>query len=171
MSPIPQRVAASRATHVARRLALWVALGAGADAGSKWTASVLHTRGVLPGLIVSSRNPDFSMGVASASRPVMVVLALGFLVAFGGWCVHLALSGRLSAWIAGLLIGGAIANLADRAAFGSVHDWLRLGHVDLNVADLLVLIGVIGWVLALSTPWARRVPHSSEVGSTGSASH
>ena len=138
-------------------MVVWAVLAAGLDLGSKWAASVLHAHGTLPGLIVRTENPAFSMGVASASRPVMILLSLGFLLAFGGWCVHLALAGRLAAWIPGLLIGGGLANLADRVVFGAVHDWLRIGPINYNIADFLVLAGVIGWVLVLTVRRARQV--------------
>ena len=64
--------------------------------------------------------------------------------------MYLAHRGRLAAWVPGLLIGGATANLLDRIAFSAVHDWLRVAHVlDMNLADLMVLAGVVGFALAL----------------------
>src|SRR5258708_37275813 len=101
------------------------------------------------------------MGVASATRQIMIVLSLGFLLAFGGWCVQLAVAGRLAAWIPGLLIGGGLANLVDRVAFGAVHDWLRIAWINFNIADFLVLAGVIGWVLALTARRARQAADPS----------
>ena len=119
------------------------------DLGSKLLAEGLYQRRVLPGLIAQTLNPEFSMGVAAASLPVMVLLSAGLLIGFGGWCVHLARRGRLPVWVPGLLLGGAAANLLDRIAFGAVHDWLRVPHFDLNLADLFVLAGVVGFGLAL----------------------
>ena len=89
------------------------------------------------------------MGVAATSLPVMVLLSAGLLIGFGGWCVQLARRRRLPAWVPGLLIGGAAANLLDRIAFGAVHDWLRVPHFDLNLADLFVQAGLVGFGLAL----------------------
>ena len=89
------------------------------------------------------------MGVAAASLPVMVLLSAGLLIGFGGWSVQLARRRRSPAWVPGLLIGGAAANLLDRIAFGAVHDWLRVPHFDLNLADLFVQAGLVGFGLAL----------------------
>ena len=42
-----------------------------------------------------------------------------------------------------LLLGGALGNLVDRAATGAVHDFLVVGPVVINVADVAVLAGVL----------------------------
>jgi lipoprotein signal peptidase len=55
----------------------------------------------------------------------------------------------------GLLIGGAAANLTDRIAFGAVHDWLRVGSVVLNLADVVILVAGIG-VLVSGSSLAHR---------------
>ena len=67
----------------------------------------------------------------------------------------MAARGRLAAWIPGLLVGGATANLTDRIISGAVHDWLRVGHVDLNLADLCVLAGAVGLMVVVSQRWWR----------------
>ncbi len=59
---------------------------------------------------------------------------------------------RLFACGMGLLAGGALGNLIDRIAFGRVTDFVvwRIGHhvwPTFNVADAVLLIGVLGLVL------------------------
>lgn len=47
----------------------------------------------------------------------------------------------------GILLGGALGNAFDRAAFGFVRDWLLLWHHSaINIADIGVLVGLIGAV-------------------------
>jgi len=55
---------------------------------------------------------------------------------------------RRPGWIAGLVVGGAAANLLDRAATGAVHDFLATPWVLLNVADIAVFVGMAGTVIA-----------------------
>jgi lipoprotein signal peptidase len=89
-------------------------------------------------------NPRFALGVAAAHPTVMVaMMTVGIVVA-------LAVGGRLvrqqhiPPTVAGLAIGGALANTADRMLNGSVQDFLVLGPVILNLADLAVVAGVLG---------------------------
>lgn len=142
--PIQAGVEHPLSGSVASRIAAWAALAAGADLASKTGAAWLTGRGVLRGRIVHSVNPAFSLGVARPAFAVMILLAVLLIVGFGGWTVRLAIGGRVPAWAPGLLIGGAGANLLDRLAFGAVHDWLRISGVTMNLADVLVLAGVLG---------------------------
>ncbi|HEV2035959.1 MAG TPA: signal peptidase II [Candidatus Dormibacteraeota bacterium] len=120
------------------------------DAASKAAALVLASRNYGQGVILPIRNPDFSLGVASAGFPIMLTLStLGILV-FGGYTAWAAARGVLPAWIPGLLIGGGVGNLADRLLFGAVHDWLDLGKVVVNLADLAVLMGLLGYFACLA---------------------
>lgn len=59
---------------------------------------------------------------------------------------------RMTAWGLGLIIGGAIGNLVDRARFGAVADfldfhWAGVHWPAFNVADSAIVIGVaiLGW--------------------------
>ncbi len=121
------------------------------DASSKAGAMAVGAGSYGLGFILPIQNSDFSLGVATATSPIAMVLsALGILV-FGGHATRAALRGELPAWIPGLLIGGAMANLGDRLAFGAVHDWLDLGKVVVNLADLAVLISLFGYFSLLAT--------------------
>jgi signal peptidase II len=55
------------------------------------------------------------------------------------------------AWAAGLIIGGAAANLLDRAVHGAVQDFIVIGPVVVNLADLAVLVGLAGIVAGAAT--------------------
>ena len=99
------------------------------------------------GPITDVRNPGLSMSVVPNRFPFEAGLALAVLLLFGAWVAGMALRGSLPPWMPGLLIGGAAANLADRLLFGAVHDWLRVGPVVLNLADLMVFAAATGiWI-------------------------
>ncbi len=90
---------------------------------------------------------------------VLGVLATATLLALSiRW---LGLSQRLAVAL-GLLLGGAISNLADRIASGRVVDFidLSLGRIDwptFNVADVGITVGCF-WLLAmlLKNGWRKR---------------
>ena len=120
------------------------------DATSKATALFLAARNYGHEIILPAENPDFSLGVASAALPIMVILSsLGILV-FGGYTTWAATGGVVPVWVPGLLIGGAVGNLADRLFFGAVHDWLELGKVVVNLGDLAVVAGLLGYFASLA---------------------
>ena len=62
----------------------------------------------LTGLLVPVHNPRFSLGVAAASPPVMVLVMAAGIAAAGGHTLRAATRGRLPAWVPGLLIGGRL---------------------------------------------------------------
>jgi signal peptidase II len=99
------------------------------------------------GLIVPLRNPEFSLGTASAAFGVMLALATLGIAAAALVTVRPALRGELPAWIPICVVGGALGNLVDRAAFGSVHDFIALGWIVVNVADIAVVAGLIGLIV------------------------
>ena len=128
------------------------------DVCSKAGAVVIGAGSYGLGFILPIQNSDFSLGVATATSPIAMLLsALGIFV-FGGYAARTALRGGLPAWVPGLLIGGAMANLGDRFAFGAVHDWLDLGKVVVNLADLAVLTGLIGYFSLLATSRPEQNP-------------
>jgi lipoprotein signal peptidase len=57
---------------------------------------------------------------------------------------------------AGLQLGGALGNLADRIAFGGATDFLHVGAVVLNVADLALVAGAVIGTSMLARSGARR---------------
>ena len=50
--------------------------------------------------------------------------------------------GTVPGWAAALVIGGALSNLLDRILLGSVRDFILVGPVVFNAADLAVVAGL-----------------------------
>lgn len=99
--------------------------------------------------LVRNEASAFSIGGGSAWGPFVTLAAL-VIIAGLLWFLRSA-SGRLAAVAAGLVIGGAVGNLIDRAARsdrgfmgGGVVDFVDLGWWPVfNVADAAVVVGVI----------------------------
>lgn len=90
-------------------------------------------------------NDRFSLGLAGGPLPVMVVITVVGIVAFGAYVLAQAVRGRLPAWVPALLVGGAVSNLVDRLALGAVRDFLVGPGLVWNVADLAVVVGIAGY--------------------------
>ncbi|GJE10367.1 MULTISPECIES: signal peptidase II [Methylobacterium] len=92
-------------------------------------------------------------------RWFLVVLSLAAALGLGIW-MHRAGS-RLLAVALGLIVGGALGNAIDRAAYGAVFDFVHL-HAGrwswyvFNVADAAIVAGVIGLILDSLSPAGRR---------------
>lgn len=130
-----------------------IAIGCGVvivDAATKILAGALASHGLAGAFVVPTRNPDFSLGVVSAPFPIMLALAGLGILGFGGYTAFQAKRGNLPGWVPGLLIGGAVANLLDRLLFGAVHDWLYLPKVDINLADVCVVVGLMVYLASLA---------------------
>src|SRR5262245_28214356 len=102
-------------------------------------------RTVIPGVdLVHTQNTGVAFGALSGGGAVVtVVIALalvGLLVYFAS---HLR---RPLFWLpTGMLLGGAIGNVIDRARAGSVTDFVQipLGFPAFNVADMSITLGVV----------------------------
>ena len=90
-------------------------------------------------------NAEFSLGLASGSLPVMVLVTIAGVAAFGAYVLWQTLRGRLAPWVPGLLLGGAVSNLVDRLLFSAVRDFIPSVWVVWNLADLAVLVGIAGY--------------------------
>jgi lipoprotein signal peptidase len=132
---------------VTRRAACLALAVIGLDQLTKLATTLVAT-GQTSGLLVPVHNPRFSLGVAAAPLPVMVLVMAAGIAAAGGYALHAAARGRLPAWVPGLLVGGASSNLADRLLLGSVRDFLATPWAIVNLADLAVLAAVIAATLA-----------------------
>jgi len=108
--------------------------------------------------VVPIRNDAFSFGVVHAAASIAVVVMMLGIVAFGAYLIREAQRGAAPAWAVGLVLGGSISNLADRTAGGSVRDFLPIAHLAVvNVADLAVLVGIVGWLAGRSRLGSRPV--------------
>jgi signal peptidase II len=95
------------------------------------------------GPLVPLRNPHLSLGLAATTRPLMLLAmaaGIALVVAYGT-------RGALPGWILALVIGGAFSNLLDRLLLGAVRDFLAIADIVVNLADLAVVAGVLGYGL------------------------
>jgi lipoprotein signal peptidase len=114
---------------------------AGVDLTSKATAPLLAD--LAPRWVQPMTNSDLALGAATAAAPLLVLLmAAGLLLALVV-VAGLVRRGRVSVTGGSLLLGGALGNLVDRAVTGAVHDFLVVGPVVINLADVAVLVGVL----------------------------
>jgi signal peptidase II len=140
-----------------------------ADATTKvWAVARLHDREIetLGGLVVlhEQRNPGAAFSIAGGATVLFTLIAVGIVVVI----VRTARTLRARTWAVtlGLLLGGALGNLADRLLRdpgpfrGHVVDFVDL-HWNgrsvwpvFNVADMAI---VTGGLLALLLSW-RNVP-------------
>ena len=143
------------------RAAAVAGLVVGVDQGTKALARAGLERGeedpIFPALkLVNVRNTGIAFGFLEDGGALLVVgaaLALVALVAF--FATH---AGRPLVWLpTGLLLGGAIGNLIDRAREGSVTDFVKFPHFPaFNVADMAITFGVIALIYVLEGPPRRR---------------
>jgi signal peptidase II len=155
-----------------RRAAMTVAIVLAADQLTK----ALVRRGidggehdsVFPGVdLVHVRNNGVAFGLLGGGGVALTVLtgvALTVLLAYFALNSH-----RAWVWLpTGLLIGGAVGNLIDRLAYGSVTDFIDLPFWPaFNVADVAITAGVAALLLVLESQ--SRSGHDAEARSDGEA--
>ena len=124
-----------------------------ADQATKLAAELL-AGGQRHGPLVPLRNPSFSLGLAAATRPLALLAMSAGIALVTAYGVRAIGRSALPGWIPALVVGGAASNLADRLLLGAVRDFLAIAHLVINLADLAVLAGVIGYCLTRS----RRPP-------------
>jgi signal peptidase II len=108
-----------------------------------------QVRHVIPGLtFVYERNTGVAFSFLAGTGAlvyVVTIVALGCLVTF-----MLMRPARRLLWLPTGLVGGAVGNLIDRIARGSVIDFIKLPHWPaFNVADTAITFGVIILVLVI----------------------
>jgi signal peptidase II len=106
--------------------------------------------------LVNVRNSGIAFGFLSGGGALLVVgtaVALLALVFF--FVTH---TGRPLVWLpTGLLLGGALGNVIDRAREGSVTDFVKLPHFPaFNVADMAITVGVLALIYVLEGRPRRR---------------
>ena len=109
----------------------------------------VHNTGALFGLF---RNQAVLFAALSIGVVALIVWFHGRSVVTNGWFATLAL---------GLLLGGAVGNLADRIRLGYVVDFVDMGVGDLrfytyNVADAAISIALVLLILMAFWPSQRR---------------
>jgi signal peptidase II len=88
-------------------------------------------------------NPRSALGVIGGSVPALIIGTIAVLAVFAAVIVPLSYRVGLPAWIPGLVLGGALSNMIDRARFGAVRDFITTRWAIINIADLFVIAGVL----------------------------
>jgi signal peptidase II len=102
-------------------------------------------RGVLPGIqLVNTRNKGVAFGFLPGSHLGVTILIGAALLAL---LIYFARHADV-AWIwlpTGMLVGGALGNIADRVRHGSVTDFIKLplGWPPFNLADTSITLGIL----------------------------
>ena len=141
------------------------------DQWSKWLVEeklpLRQAIEVLPGLLnlLHVRNTGIAFGLFAsggnlAGTLVLTVLGLGGLSLLG---VYFFRTPRSEPWMLaslGLILGGAVGNLADRIASGSVTDFLDFYYgsyhwYTFNVADSAITVGIL--LMSLQILFSRTV--------------
>ena len=97
------------------------------------------------------RNEGVAFGALSGGGPILVVV---IAVALAGLLAYFVLYSELRLlWLpVGLILGGALGNLVDRARVGAVIDFIDpIAWPAFNVADAAIVIGVLGLLYVAET--------------------
>ena len=102
--------------------------------------------------ITNTRNTGVAFGVLEGGGllvGLLIGLSLGILVVYFAFNL-----GRRGLWLpVGLLVGGALGNLADRARDGAVIDFIDpVAWPAFNLADASIVIGVLGLLYVVERP-------------------
>jgi signal peptidase II len=106
--------------------------------------------------LVNVRNSGIAFGFLSDGGALLVVgTAVALLALIFFFVTH---TGRPLVWLpTGLLLGGALGNVIDRAREGSVTDFVKLPHFPaFNVADMAITVGVLALIYVLEGRPRRR---------------
>lgn len=107
-------------------------------------------RDLFPGVdLVHVRNKGIAFGLFDGGGALLTVVTVGALTLL---LVYFALhTARALLWLpTGLLVGGALGNLLDRAREGAVIDFVDLPlWPAFNVADVSITLGVVTLLLSL----------------------
>ena len=130
------------------------------DQATKQLAAQSIARGdqvsVIPGLeLTNARNTGVAFGALEGGGTIVAILiGVSLALLIGYFAVH-----RDKPWLwlpVGLLVGGALGNLADRARAGAVIDFIDpVAWPAFNVADSCIVIGVFALLYVVEGRPAR----------------
>jgi signal peptidase II len=123
---------------------LVVALDQASKAAVRGNVARGETVEVLPFLdLANTRNKGVAFGLAGDVSPWLIGGTLVVLVGLLGYLATRAREGW-AVWLpAGLLVGGALGNLADRVRDGAVTDFIDFPYwATFNLADVAIVVGV-----------------------------
>jgi signal peptidase II len=149
----PQAGAVEAAAKATALAGLVVALDQASKAAAVSAVARGHADKILPFLSIANvRNSGIAFGAFSGASAFLIGATI---VALIGILVFVS-NGRTGPriWISsGLLVGGALGNLADRVRIGAVVDWVDLPlWPTFNLADAAIVIGVLCLVLIPDEP-------------------
>lgn len=125
---------------------------------------------ILPAVkLVHVRNTGVAFGAFAGGGVVVVLLVAAALAALLVYFVtHID---RRGVWLpTGLLLGGSLGNIVDRARLGAVTDFVKLpGWPAFNVADMAITFGVVAllWVIEQGERDDRREGEDAAPGRAG----
>ena len=143
--------------NIPRRIMVVGALVVIVDQVTKSLAARPWVRDEVP-FVEPVANHALSLQVANAGRWSEVLLMAVVFVGAAALLTKLYRRGTVGAGGAGLVLGGALGNIVDRTVVGFVRDFLAVGPVVVNLADVAVLLGLVGVYVRLARRTARRVP-------------
>jgi lipoprotein signal peptidase len=97
---------------------------------------------VVPRMVLPLSNPHLSLAIVKAPRWSEVAAMMLVLVALFLLSPVLLRRTAVPAWALAATVAGAASNIVDRVFLGAVRDWMILGPLVINVADLAVLLGL-----------------------------
>jgi signal peptidase II len=100
---------------------------------------------LLPGIeLVNTRNRGVAFGFLPGSHTgVTILVGVALIALFAYFARH---STRRLIWLpTGMLLGGALGNVIDRARHGAVTDFIKLplGWPPFNLADVSITLGIL----------------------------
>jgi signal peptidase II len=112
--------------------------------------------GIFPAVeLVHVRNKGVAFGQLSGSGiAVTIVIAAALVALLVYFATHLD---RPGVWVpTGLLLGGSIGNIVDRARDGAVTDFIKLPHWPaFNLADVAITLGVLSLLYVVERAGGR----------------
>jgi signal peptidase II len=144
------RVAAVTAAVVALDQATKALVRAGIDEGD--------SKAVIPGVdLVHTSNTGVAFGaLAGGGAVVSVVVGVALAALLAYFATHIR---RPLVWLpTGMLLGGAVGNVIDRARAGAVTDFVQipLGFPAFNLADTSITLGVVVLLYVIERDGAAR---------------
>lgn len=136
----------------------WMIAAYGPQEGHRFTVTSFFD-------VVMTWNPGISYGLfpqgSTTGRVVLMTVSLAAVVALFIWIGNAA--NRLIAVSLGLIVGGALGNVADRLVYGKVADFFSFHYAGhywyvFNIADVAITAGVIGLILDWLIPSHTKVP-------------
>ncbi|MBD8906417.1 signal peptidase II [Methylorubrum zatmanii] len=165
MTPFRAGLIAALATLILDQASkLWLYLGTDLVMSQPWRLApfadfvVVWNRGVSYGLFQQE---------GGLGRWLLVGLSLAAALGLSAWMRRAG--SRLLAVSLGLIVGGALGNAIDRAAYGAVFDFVHL-HAGtwswyvFNVADAAIVAGVVGLILDSLRPAGRTRADAASAG-------